>query len=225
MKIDIITLFPDMFSGMFEYSIISRAVKKGLVEINVHQLRDWAMDKHQLTDDRPFGGGPGMVLKPEPLFTAVEGLKKENSKIVLMSPQGQVFGQKKAQSLKNESHLIIVCGRYEGVDQRFVEKMVDEEISIGDYILSGGEPAANVVVDAIVRLIPGAIGKEESLDNESFNDNLLDYPVYTQPAEFRGLKVPEVLLSGHHGEIDKWRKEKAKEKTRRVRPELWDRKS
>lgn len=221
MKIDIVTLFPDMFVGPFDQSIISRAIKRGLVEINIHQLRNWATDKHQLTDDRPFGGGPGMVLKPEPLFAAVESLKKGNSKVILTSPQGSVFKQTKAQSLKEESHLIIVCGRYEGVDQRFIDELVDEEISIGDYVLSGGEPAAIVIVDAIVRLIPGAIGKEESLENESFNENLLDYPVYTQPAEFRGLKVPEVLLSGHHGEISKLRQEQAKIKTQKVRPDLW----
>ena len=220
MKIDIVTLFPEMFVGPFDQSIISRAMKKKLVEIRIHQLRDWATDKHHLTDDRPFGGGPGMVLKPEPLFGSVERLKTENTKVLLMSPQGSVFKQTKAQSLKEESHIIIVCGRYEGVDQRFIDELVDEEISIGDYVLSGGEPAAIVVVDAIVRLIPGAIGKGESLDNESFNENLLDFPVYTQPAEFRGLKVPEVLLSGHHGEIARWRKNKAEEKTRKVRPEL-----
>lgn len=220
MKIDIVTLFPEMFIGPFEQSIISRAKKKGLVKILIHQLRTWAKDKHHLTDDRSFGGGPGMVLKPEPLFDCIENLKNESSKVILMSPQGKVFNQSKAQSLKEESHLIIVCGRYEGVDQRFIDELVDEEISIGDYVLSGGEPAAIVVVDSIVRLIPGAIGKEESLMNESFNQNLLDYPVYTQPAEFRNLKVPEILLSGNHGEIDKWRKEKAIEKTKKVRPEL-----
>ncbi len=223
-KIDIVTLFPEMFVGPFDHSIINRARNKNLVEIKIHQLRDWALNKHHLTDDRPFGGGPGMVLKPEPLFGAVESLKNKSTKVILMSPQGSVFSQKKASALKGESHLIIVCGRYEGVDQRFIDALVDEEISIGDYVLSGGEVAAMVIVDSVVRLIPGAIGKEESLENESFNGNLLDYPVYTQPAEFRGLKVPDVLLSGHHGEIAKWRQEKAEEKTKEVRPELAEKK-
>ncbi len=224
-RIDIVTLFPEMFVGPFDHSIINRAKNKNLVDIQIHQLRNWSIDKHHLTDDRPFGGGPGMVLMAEPLFAAVESLKRENSnnqsaKVILMSPQGSVFSQRKANELKGEGHVIIVCGRYEGVDQRFIDELVDEEISIGDYVLSGGEVAATVVVDTMVRLIPGAIGKEESLDNESFNDNLLDYPVYTQPAELRGLKVPDVLLSGHHGQIAKWRQEKAEEKTRRVRPDL-----
>lgn len=227
MKIDILTLFPDMFEGPFGASIIKRAQEKRLVEINVHQLRTWAKDKHKMTDDRPFGGGPGMVLMPEPLFEAVEDLMPKQqdgdnrAKVVLLTPTGKPFSQKLAESLSKEEHLIMICGRYEGVDQRVMDTLVDLEISIGDYVLSGGELPAMVVSDALIRLIPGVLGSEDSLEWESFNNSLLDYPHYTQPADFRGMKVPEVLISGNHAKIDKWRKEQAEKLTQERRPDLW----
>lgn len=229
MRFDIITIFPDFFREAFDYGIIRRARAARLVEINAHDLRQWTHDKHRQVDDRPFGGGDGMVLKPEPLFEAVESLTgaKERSsfdkatRVVLLSPQGRVLTQSVAQELATEAErIVLICGRYEGVDERVAQNLVTDEISIGDYVLSGGEPAAIVLVDAVTRLIPGALGSETSAVNESFSEGLLDYPHYTRPPDFRGMKVPEVLLSGNHQEIARWREESARLKTERNRPDL-----
>ncbi len=229
MRFDIITIFPDFFSAVFDFGIIRRAREAGLVEITAHDLRGWTSDRHRMVDDRPFGGGDGMVLKPEPIFAAVENLTgasergsfDKQTRVVLLSPQGRVLTQAVAQELADEAvQIVLICGRYEGVDERVAEALVTDEISIGDYVLSGGEPAAIVLVDAVTRLIPGALGSETSAVNESFSDGALDYPHYTRPPEFRGMCVPEVLLSGHHGEIEKWRAEQAHKKTERNRPDL-----
>ena len=224
MKIDILTLFPEMFAGPFEESIIKRAQEKGLVEINIHNLRNWAKDERGTVDDRPYGGGPGMILMPQPIFDAVESIKSEirstKSEIILLTPQGQKFDQQKARTLSKLGHLILITGHYEGFDER-IRNLVDEEISIGDYVLTGGEIAAMVMVDSVVRLIPGVVGKEASLAEESFSQNLLEYPQYTRPEEFKGQKVPEVLLSGNHAEIAKWRRGQAEERTRERRPDLF----
>ena len=229
MKIDILTIFPEFFREVFDFGIIRRAKAKEIVEINTHDLRDFATDKHRTVDDRPFGGGDGMVLKCEPIFAAIENLlgtaEREKypsgTRVVLLSPQGRVFKQSVAKEFAERvEHLVLICGRYEGVDERVVEALVSEEISIGDYVLSGGESAAVVVVDAIVRLLPEALGSETSADNDSFSGGILDFPNYTQPREFRGMEVPEVLLSGHHAEIEKWRKAKALEKTEKIRKDL-----
>ncbi|HXI22659.1 MAG TPA: tRNA (guanosine(37)-N1)-methyltransferase TrmD [Pyrinomonadaceae bacterium] len=228
LRVDIITIFPDYFREAFDYGIIRRARAAQLVEIKAHDLRTWTSDRHKMVDDRPFGGGDGMVLKPEPIFAAVESLtgarqRKDiapNKRVVLLSPQGKQFTQAFAAELAKCEQLVLVCGRYEGVDERVADALVTDEVSIGDYVLSGGEPAALVVVDAIVRLIPGALGSETSATNESFSDGLLDYPHYTRPPEFEGMSVPEVLLTGHHAEIAKWRREAAEAKTKRNRPDL-----
>ncbi len=228
MRIDIITIFPEFFREVFDFGIIRRARKAGLVEISAHDLRNWTSDKHHIVDDRPFGGGDGMVLKPEPIFAAVESLTGAQSRdscpggtrVILLSPQGRVLTQAVANELAATKHLVVIAGRYEGVDERVSEALVTDEISIGDYVLSGGEPAAVVLTDAVVRLLPGALGSETSAINESFAEGLLDCPQYTRPPEFRGMRVPEVLLSGNHGEIVKWRREAAEEKTRRNRPDL-----
>jgi len=224
MKIDIITLFPQMFSGPFDESIVHRAQEKKLVEINIHNLRDWAVDERGTVDDRPFGGGPGMLLKAQPVFDAVETLKSkikdQRSKIVLMTPQGKPFSQKIAQDISKLESLILVCGHYEGVDERIREHLVDEEISIGDYVLTGGELPAMVVVDATVRLIPGVLEKKEAIELESFTTTLLEYPQYTRPEDFRGFRVPEILLSGNHQEIKKWREEQTEKRTKERRPDL-----
>ncbi|HYO99390.1 MAG TPA: tRNA (guanosine(37)-N1)-methyltransferase TrmD [Pyrinomonadaceae bacterium] len=229
MLVDIITIFPDYFRTVFDYGIVRRACASGLVEIRAHDLRGWTTDKHKMVDDRPFGGGDGMVLKPEPLFAAVESLTGAGSagelagtgvRVVMLSPQGRVLSQNVAAELAGAERLVLICGRYEGVDERVVEMLVTDEISIGDYVLSGGEPAAVVVVDAIVRLIPGALGSETSASNDSFSEGLLDFPHYTRPPEFRGRRVPEVLLGGNHAEIARWRRQRALLKTRRNRPDL-----
>jgi tRNA (guanine37-N1)-methyltransferase len=222
MRFDIITIFPEMLARVFEFGIVRRAVESGLIEICVHDLRDYTFDRHRQVDDRPFGGGAGMILKPEPLVRAIEALAAEtgDASTVLLSPQGRLFGQRMAEEFSRRARLILICGRYEGVDQRVVEHWIDDEVSIGDYVLSGGEIPAMVVVDAVTRLIPGALGCDESAQHESFSDGLLDYPNYTRPAEYRGLKVPDVLLSGNHGEIDTWRRGRSIEKTRRCRPDL-----
>jgi tRNA (guanine37-N1)-methyltransferase len=220
MKIDILTLFPEMFKGPFDASILRRAQDKLLVEINIHNLRDWAKDKHKTVDDRPFGGGKGMVLMIEPIFDALEKLKTKNSRIVLLSPQGEKFNQKKANKLSKLKHLILIAGHYEGFDERIREHLTDEEISIGDYVLTGGELPAMVIVDTVVRLLPGVLEKEAK-ENESFSPTTrLDYPTYTRPADFKGWKVPEVLISGNHAEIEKWRKKQALKKTKEKRPDL-----
>jgi tRNA (guanine37-N1)-methyltransferase len=228
LKIDVLTIFPEFFSNVFEVGIIRRAKASAIVEINIHDLRSFTTDKHRKTDDRPFGGGEGMIMKPEPIFNAVEKivgtcdrkLYPEGTKVILLSPQGVVFKQSLARELAQSKHILLICGRYEGVDERVNEALVTDEISIGDYILSGGEPAAVVVIDAITRLLPNALGCPESAVRESFTENLLDYPQYTQPREFRGLKVPEILLSGNHKEIEKWRRQKAIEKTMKNRKDL-----
>ena len=229
MKIDVLTIFPEFFGQVFDFGIIRRARLANIVEINVHDIREFATDKHKMVDDRPFGGGDGMVLKAEPIFLAVESLigtsdkaaYTAGAKVVLLSPQGRPFQQSVAADLAEQvDHLVLVCGRYEGVDERVNETLVNEEISIGDYVLSGGEPAAVVVVDSIVRLLPDALGSETSAGNDSFSNGLLDCPHYTRPAEFRGMKVPEVLLSGNHAEIAKWRAEQASARTRERRPDL-----
>ena len=229
MKIDVLTIFPEFFAEVFDFGIVRRARLAEIVEINVHDLRSFTTDKHRMTDDRPFGGGDGMVFKCEPIFNAVEKIigttERENyppgTKIVLLSPQGMVFRQSIAQQFADETkHLILICGRYEGVDERVNEMLVTDEISIGDYVLSGGEPAAIVVTDAVIRLLPNALGSQTSAENDSFSSGLLDFPHYTQPRDFRGNSVPEVLLSGNHAEIEKWRKQKALEKTQNFRPDL-----
>jgi tRNA (guanine37-N1)-methyltransferase len=228
MKIDIITIFPDFFREVFNHGIIRRASASGLVDVKAHDLRGWTEDKHHIVDDRPFGGGDGMVLKCGPIFAAVEELTgaterdrySEGTRVVLLSPQGKVFTQAVARELAESSQVVLICGRYEGVDERVAESLVTDELSIGDYVLSGGEPAAVVVVDAVVRLIPGALGSETSAVNESFSEGLLDYPHYTRPPEFRGMRVPEVLLGGHHAEIARWRAQQALKKTERNRPDL-----
>jgi tRNA (guanine37-N1)-methyltransferase len=229
-RIDIITIFPDFFREVFDFGIIRRARAAGIVELNVHDLRGWATDRHHQVDDRPFGGGDGMVLKPEPIFAAVEELTgaserpgySAGTRVVLLSPQGRVFDQIMAKEFAAAGRVVLICGRYEGVDERVADVLATDEVSIGDYVLSGGEPAAVVVTDAIVRLIPGALGSETSSVNESFAEGALDYPHFTRPPEFRGMKVPDVLLSGHHAEIEAWRREQALKKTRRNRPDLFE---
>ena len=221
MRIDIISLFPDTAIAPLSESIIRRAREKGLIEIHAHQLRDWATGKHRKTDETLCGGGQGMLLKPEPLFAAVEELQKEDTRVLLMTPQGTPFKQATAQRLSTSNHLIILCGHYEGVDHRVIETLVDEEISIGDYVLTNGAIAAAVVTDAIVRLLPGALGDARSPEDESFTDpNLLEAPAYTKPNTFRGMEVPPVLLSGNHAAISEWKKEQALKRTRRNRPDL-----
>ncbi|MDQ1707278.1 MAG: tRNA (guanine37-N1)-methyltransferase [Pyrinomonadaceae bacterium] len=229
LRCDIITIFPEFFREAFDHGIIRRARAAGLVETKAHDLRGWTSDKHRIVDDRPFGGGEGMVLKPEPIFAAVTELtgsaRRESyspqTRVVLLSPQGRVFTQERALDLsRNATQIILICGRYEGVDERVGEALVTDEISIGDYVLSGGEPAALVVIDAVVRLLPGALGNEDSVVNESFSEGRLGHPQYTRPPEFSGLSVPEVLLTGNHAEIARWRREAALRKTQRNRPDL-----
>ncbi|MBU8901509.1 MAG: tRNA (guanosine(37)-N1)-methyltransferase TrmD [Victivallales bacterium] len=222
MQIDIITLFPDIFFGPLAESIIGRAVKSGLVKINTVNLRDYTHDERKTVDDKPYGGGPGMLLKAEPLFEAVEDIRTEKSLVILTSPQGQSFNQQIASELKTYEHLIFVCGHYEGVDERIRTELIDREISIGDYVLTSGNLAAMVMTDAIVRLLPGVLGCDASSEDESFSQGLLEYPQYTRPTEFRGMKVPDILLSGDHGKIAEWRKEQSKTRTRSRRPDLWD---
>ena len=229
LRFDIITIFPEFFKEIIEYGIVRRARAGGVVQVEAHDLRKWTTDKHHSVDDRPFGGGDGMVLKPEPIFAAVEALtgfsRREDfatdTRVILLSPQGQVFSQTVALDLSQKAqHIVLICGRYEGVDERVSEALATDEISIGDYVLSGGEPAAMVVIDAVVRLLPGALGSDTSAVFESFSENLLDYPQYTRPPEFRGLKVPDVLLSGNHADIERWRRAAAINKTKRKRPDL-----
>ncbi|HYP30203.1 MAG TPA: tRNA (guanosine(37)-N1)-methyltransferase TrmD [Blastocatellia bacterium] len=222
MRFDIITIFPEIFREVFDFGIIRRAVEAGLVEIKVHDLRDYTYDRHRQVDDRPFGGGAGMVMKPEPLFRAVEAITHgaEGAAKVLLSPQGRLFNQRAAEEFSRRERVVLICGRYEGVDERVVQSLVTEEVSVGDYVLSGGEIPAMVVVDAVTRLIPGALGCGESAEQDSFADGLLDYPHYTRPAEYRGMKTPDVLLSGNHAEIERWRRRKALQKTRDRRPDL-----
>ena len=235
MRIDIITLFPEICRAPLNESMMKRAQENGALKLRIHNLRDWTSDKHHVVDDAPFGGGQGMVMKPEPIFAAVEELRGKNRKtsnterrtsnaeqwrVILMSPTGRRFDQRMAEQLSQESHLVIVCGHYEGVDHRVVEHLIDEEISIGDYVLTNGAIAAAVLVDAVVRFIPGVLGDEQSAYDDSFREGLLEGPQYTRPGEFRGWKVPEILLSGNHAEIAAWRKEQAKKRTRENRPDL-----
>jgi len=239
MRIDILTLFPEICRAPLNISMMKRAQENGALELQIHNLRDWTSDKHHVVDDAPFGGGQGMVMKPEPIFAAVEDLKSKienrrnaargaseggisNSKIVLMSPAGRKLDQQMAAEFSSESHLIIICGHYEGVDHRVIEHLVDAEISIGDYVLTNGAIAAVVLVDAVVRLLPGVLGDEQSAADDSFSPAAagLEGPQYTRPSEFRGWKVPDVLLSGNHGEIAKWRKEQGEQRTQKNRPDL-----
>lgn len=224
MIIDILTLFPEMFRGPFDESIIKRAQNNGLVEIKIHNLRQWAKDKHKTVDDHPYGGGAGMVMMVEPIYQALQDIKSRvmshESRTILLDPGGKPFNQKKAQELSKVEHLILIAGHYEGVDNRIREHLIDEEISIGDYVLTGGELPAMVVVDSVVRLIPGVLEKPEATQLESFTDNLLEHPQYTRPEGFRGWKVPEILLSGDHKKIEKWRLQKAQERTKKTRPDL-----
>jgi len=220
MKIDVITIFPEMLAGFLGRSMMKRAVEAGHVTFNCINPRDFAEDKHRTTDDRPFGGGPGMVMKPEPIFSAVESVRTEKSRVILMCPQGRPFIQQRAQALSVEEHLVFVCGHYEGVDERIREALIDEEISIGDYVLTNGVLPAAVVIDAVVRLLPGVLGGDGATDQESFNESLLEYPQYTRPAEFRDMKVPEELVSGDHVAIAKWRRQKAEKRTAERRPDL-----
>jgi len=222
MKIDIITLFPQMLNSFFESSILKRAINRNLVSINFINPRDFTNDKHHTTDDRPFGGGPGMIMKPEPLFLAVESVKIDKSFVILLSPSGKPFKQEVAESLSiSHQHLIMICGHYEGIDERVIQSIVDLELSIGDYVITNGALAAAVVSDAVIRLIPGVIGAgEEGIKNESFTSGILDFPQYTKPVKFRDMEVPEVLLSGNHELINKWRIKQAIEKTIENRPDL-----
>jgi tRNA (guanine37-N1)-methyltransferase len=219
-KIDVLTLFPAMFAGPLDESIIKRARDTGLLDLQIHQLRDYTHDRHKTVDDRPFGGGPGMLLKPEPIFEAVESLARENTRVILLSPAGRMFNQAIAAELAQVPELLFVCGHYEGFDDRARERLADDELSIGDYVLTNGALPVMVIIDAITRLLPGVLGDDESAQEESFSHGLLEYPQYTRPAEFRGMKVPEVLLSGNHGEIAKWRAEQARLRTKERRPDL-----
>jgi len=222
----VLTIFPEFFHGPFDHGIIQKARESGRIEIQVHDLRRWTRDRHRIVDDRPFGGAEGMVLKPEPLFEAVESIWPERDtgrRVILLSAQGRKFGQAKARELASARELLLICGRYEGVDERVAAHLADEEISIGDFVLSGGELAAAVVIDTVARLQEGVLGNRDSAANESFGEEgVLDCPQYTRPAEFRGWKVPETLLNGNHEEIRKWRRNAALEKTRRLRPDLWE---
>ena len=221
MRFDVITIFPEMFEPVLNGSIIKRAREKKKITVRVHDLRAYTKDKHKKVDDRPFGGGPGMVMTPQPFFDAVKKIKgRRKAKVILMSPSGKRLTQKFVRDLVKQKNLILLCGHYEGVDERVREKIVDESVSIGDYVLTGGEIPAMVLIDCLARLIPGGLGKEASLEDESFEDGLLEYPHYTRPANFRGIKVPDVLLSGNHSAINKWRKEQARQVTRRNRPDL-----
>ncbi len=220
MQIDILTLFPAIATAPLAESMMKRAQDRGLATIRAHNLRDWATDKHRTTDDTPYGGGQGMVLKCEPIFAAIESLRTSGSHVLCLSPAGRRFDQRAAAELSKVPHLILLCGHYEGIDQRVIDHLVDEEISIGDYVLTNGALAAAVVADAVVRLIPGVLGDEQSAGDDSFSTGLLEAPQYTRPVEFRGWRVPEILLSGHHGEIASWRRQQALDNTRRVRPDL-----
>ena len=220
MKIDVLTLFPAMFAGPLDESIIKRAREAGLLDLKIHNLRDYAHDRHKTVDDRPFGGGPGMLLKPEPIFEAVESLKREKTRVILVSPSGRTFNQAIARELAQVDDLLMISGHYEGFDERVREKLADDELSIGDYVLTNGALPVMVIVDAVTRLLPGVLGDDESAQEESFSHGLLEYPQYTRPATFRGMPVPEILLSGNHAEIAKWRAEQSRQRTKERRPDL-----
>jgi len=220
LQIDVITLFPRMLEGFLAESILGRALERQLLEVRVHDLRTWTTDRHRTADDRPFGGGAGMVVKPEPAFAALEQLSRPGTRRIYLTPDGVPFSPTLAEELSHEQHLVLLSGHYEGIDQRIRDTLIDQEISIGDYVLTNGTLPAAVVIDALSRFIPGVLGEEKSLTHESFTNKLLDFPQYTRPAEFRGMSVPEVLLSGNHAEIEKWRHARQVEKTRQVRPDL-----
>lgn len=220
MKIDVLTIFPGMFVGPLDESMIKRARQRGIAQIQIHNLRDYTHDRHKTVDDRPFGGGPGMLLKPEPIFEAVETLATEKTRVILLSPAGELYNQGHARRLAKHGHLLLICGAYEGVDERVRIWLADEVFSIGDYILTNGALPAMVIIDSVVRLLPGVLGDESSAATESFSEGLLEYPQYTRPAEFRGFKVPEVLLSGNHRQIQTWRLEQAMQRTMELRPDL-----
>lgn len=229
LKIDVVTIFPDMFDNIIEFGVLKEAFKKNICRLNIYNLRDFSNYKRGRVDDRPYGGGPGMVLMPEPIDGAITFIKKKNKikkkekqKVVLLAPRGEKLNQNKLKYLVNLENIILICGRYEGVDQRVIDSLIDFEISIGDYVLTGGEIPAMVIIDGVIRLLPGVVGKEESLKSESFEENLLDYPQYTRPPVFKGMAVPKILLSGNHKDIKKWRKEKSLEITRIRRPDLID---
>ena len=220
MRIDVFTIFPSIVEGPLRESLLGKAIEADIVDVRVHDIRAFVTDKHRQVDDEPYGGGPGMVLKPEPVFAAVESLGEGTKRVIVLSPAGRRLEQSLVRELAKESWLVLISGRYEGVDERVVEGLPAEEVSIGDYVLSGGEIPALVVLEAVTRLVPGVVGKEESLERESFEDGALDHPHYTRPSEFRGMAVPDVLLSGNHTEVERWRREAAWEKTRRNRPDL-----
>ncbi|HEY6226548.1 MAG TPA: tRNA (guanosine(37)-N1)-methyltransferase TrmD [Verrucomicrobiae bacterium] len=220
MKIDVLTLFPGMFAGPLDESIIKRAREAGILQLGIYNLRDYTHDRHKTVDDKPFGGGPGMLLKPEPIFEAVEHLAGGETRVVLLTPSGRTFRQEIAREFASYPHLLLVSGSYEGFDERVREQLADDEISIGDFVLTNGALPAMIIVDAVTRLLPGVLGDDESSHDESFSHGLLEYPHYTRPAEFRGMKVPEILLSGHHAEIAKWRAEQARLRTKEKRPDL-----
>lgn len=220
MRIEVLTLFPGMFAGPLDESVIKRAREKGLLDFRIHHLRDYAHDRHKTVDDRPFGGGPGMLLKPEPLFEAVEKLTRENTRVILLSPSGRTFNQAIARELAQVDDMLLISGHYEGFDERVRERLADDELSIGDYVLTNGALPAMVIVDAVTRLLPGVLGDDESSHEESFSHGLLEYPQYTRPAEFQGMKVPEVLLSGNHAQIARWRAEESARRTKERRPDL-----
>lgn len=225
MKIDILSLFPDMFEGVFGSSILKKAADKGAVSYQVTDFRDFSLDKHKAVDDYPYGGGAGMVLKPQPIFDAVSHIREKSDpepRVILLCPQGETFSQKKAEELSEEEHLIFICGHYEGYDERIRQHIVTDELSIGDYVLTGGELAAMVVVDSVVRLLPGVLGNEDSAVKDSFSNGLLEHPHYTRPADFRGMKVPEVLLSGNHQKIEEWREEQSMARTKERRPDMME---
>lgn len=229
LKIDVVTIFPNMFNNIIEFGVLKEAFKKNICQLNIYNLRDFSNYKHGRVDDRPYGGGPGMVLMPEPIDNAITFIKKKNKikkkekqKTILLAPRGEKLNQNKLKYLSNLENIILICGRYEGVDERLIDSLIDLEISIGDYVLTGGEIPAMVIIDGVIRLLPGVVGKEESLKSESFEDNLLDYPQYTRPPVFKGMDVPKILLSGNHKDIQKWRKEKSLEITRIKRPDLID---
>jgi tRNA (guanine37-N1)-methyltransferase len=220
MKIDVLTLFPEMFAGPLDESIVKRARAAGLLDLSIHNLREYTHDRHRTVDDKPFGGGPGMLLKPEPIFEAVERLAHGETRVILLSPSGRRFDQALARELAPEKHLLLICGNYEGFDERVREALADDDLSIGDYVLTNGALPAMVIIDAVTRLLPGVLGDDESSRDESFSHGWLEYPQYTRPAEFRGMKVPEVLLSGNHAEIARWRSEQARSRTEEQRPDL-----
>ncbi len=223
MHIDIITIFPEFFTSPLDCSIVARAQQSGVVDVVIHNLRDYTNDKHQVVDDYPYGGGAGMVMKPEPLVRAVDNLLSQapaDTPVVLLTPQGQRLDQAKAQEMSGQQHLILICGHYEGIDERVRQTVVTEELSIGDYVLTGGEPAALVIIDAVIRLLPGALGNPGSVHSESFADGLLEHPQYTRPAEWRGMKIPDILLSGHHENIRRWRRKQTLRRTLERRPDL-----